>query len=97
VTNPPYIPTGVIQGLDKEVLEEPRVALDGGADGLSVARRIIAEAPAALKDSGALFMELGESQGAAALALLSPAVWAVRRLEKDFSGKARFVAAVKKR
>ena len=46
--NPPYIPAGVIPGLDSEVLREPRVALDGGADGLKVVRMIAADAPAAL-------------------------------------------------
>jgi len=95
VSNPPYIPTGVIAGLDKEVLAEPRLALDGGADGLAVAREIMAAAPAALKRGGALFMELGDTQGPAAVKLLDGATWKVRKVIKDLNEKKRFVCAVK--
>ncbi len=96
VSNPPYIPTGVIAGLDKEVRSEPRLALDGGADGLSVAREIIAAAPAALKKGGALLLELGDTQGPLALTLLAEKVWKERRVIKDLNGKQRFVRAIKK-
>ncbi|MFA7009044.1 MAG: peptide chain release factor N(5)-glutamine methyltransferase [Elusimicrobiales bacterium] len=96
VSNPPYIPTGVIAGLDKEVLAEPRLALDGGADGLDIARAIIASAPAALKKGGALLLELGDTQGPAALELLDGKLWKGRRVIKDLNGKQRFVKAVKK-
>jgi len=95
VSNPPYIPTGVIAGLDKEVLSEPRLALDGGPDGLAVAREIIAQAPAALKRGGALFMELGDTQGPAAVKLLDKRIWKTRRVIKDLNGKQRFVCAVR--
>ncbi len=95
VSNPPYIPTGVIAGLDKEVLAEPRLALDGGPDGLAVARVIIAQAPAALKKGGALLMELGDTQGAAAVKLLDDGTWKIRKVIKDLNGKKRFVCAVK--
>jgi len=96
VSNPPYIPTGVIPGLDKEVLAEPRLALDGGPDGLAVARVIMAQAPAALKKGGALFMELGDTQGPVAVKLLDERTWRVRRVIKDLNGKKRFVSAVKR-
>jgi release factor glutamine methyltransferase len=95
VSNPPYIPTGVIAGLDKEVLAEPRLALDGGPDGLAVARVIMAQAPAALKRGGALFMELGDTQGPAAVKLLAGGTWKTREVIKDLNGKKRFVRAVK--
>ena len=96
VSNPPYIPTGVIAGLDKEVLSEPRVALDGGPDGLAVAGEIISAAPAALKKGGALLLELGDTQGTRALKLLDGKIWKERNAVKDLNGKRRFVIAVKK-
>ena len=96
VSNPPYIPTGVIAGLDKEVLSEPRLALDGGADGLAVAREIIAGAPAALKRGGALLLELGDTQGPLAVKLLDEKIWKDRKVIKDLNGKQRFVRAVRK-
>lgn len=96
VSNPPYIPTGVIPGLDKEVLAEPRLALDGGTDGLAVAREIIAQAPAALRKGGALFMELGDTQGPVAVKLLDKKTWKTRKVIPDLNGKKRFVCGVKK-
>jgi len=95
VSNPPYIPTGVIAGLDKEVLAEPRLALDGGADGLAVAREIIAQAPRALKKRGALLLELGDTQGPAAVKLLDKKIWKTREVVNDLNGRRRFVRAVK--
>lgn len=94
VSNPPYIPTGVIAGLDREVRAEPLVALDGGADGLAVAARIIEQAPETLNSGGALFMELGDTQASAAAGLLDRKVWKVRGIIKDLNGKRRFLRAV---
>jgi release factor glutamine methyltransferase len=63
VSNPPYIPTAEIERLEPEVREyEPRMALDGGHDGLEVVRRLIAEAPDLLVQGGWLVMELGPGQ-----------------------------------
>lgn len=53
VSNPPYIASGDIDGLQAEVRKEPRVALDGGPDGLEVVRRILKGAPKALVEIGA--------------------------------------------
>ncbi|HOI41516.1 MAG TPA: peptide chain release factor N(5)-glutamine methyltransferase [Elusimicrobiales bacterium] len=89
--NPPYIPAGAIAGLDPEVLREPRVALDGGGDGLKVVRMIAADAPAALRPGGFLVMEVCDGQAPAALELLSGPDWAERASYRDFSGKERFV------
>lgn len=96
VSNPPYIPTGIIGGLDKEVQAEPLLALDGGRDGLRIVRSIISQAPASLKKGGALFLELGDRQAAAALELLAPRYWRRRGLVKDLCGKKRFVFGIKK-
>ncbi|HTF57654.1 MAG TPA: peptide chain release factor N(5)-glutamine methyltransferase [Planctomycetota bacterium] len=53
VSNPPYIPTADIDGLDPEVRKEPRIALDGGPDGLAFVRRILKGAKRALVEIGA--------------------------------------------
>lgn len=63
VSNPPYIPSGDIKGLQREIHCEPRLALDGGEDGLDFYRRIIDEAPQFLKPGGLLMMEMGYGQG----------------------------------
>ena len=68
VANPPYVPTGAIDLLPPEArTHEPRVALDGGADGLDVLRRVVAQAPAWLAPGGQLLVELGEHQVPAAV------------------------------
>ncbi|HEX5406208.1 MAG TPA: putative protein N(5)-glutamine methyltransferase [Pseudonocardiaceae bacterium] len=63
VANTPYVPTESIELLPPEArLHEPRVALDGGADGLDVVRRVAAEAGEWLAPGGSLFVEAGERQ-----------------------------------
>lgn len=65
VSNPPYIETGVIDTLDSTVKDyEPRIALDGGGDGLMFYRRIAALAPRILKRGGMLCFEIGFNQAA---------------------------------
>ncbi|MGH2458113.1 MAG: peptide chain release factor N(5)-glutamine methyltransferase [Chloroflexota bacterium] len=66
VANLPYVPSGEIDRLQPEVRREPRVALDGGPDGLDLYRRLLAQAPSVLGPRGALFAEIGDGQGAAA-------------------------------
>ena len=61
-TNPPYIAKSEFSGLQKEGLAEPRIAIDGGEDGLDFYRRMIPEAPRFLKPNGALLMEIGYGQ-----------------------------------
>jgi len=58
-SNPPYIPTGELSGLQREVRFEPRIALDGGADGLDFYRRIAEGAVDHLNPGGAIFLEVG--------------------------------------
>ena len=62
VSNPPYIETEEIKKLSKEVQSEPRLALDGGEDGLMFYRRIISNASMYLKDEGYLALEIGYNQ-----------------------------------
>ncbi len=96
VSNPPYIPTRVIPGLAPEVLSEPRVALDGGGDGLDVARMLVRLAPSRLRKGGALILELGEDQVWGLLAAMPRALWKDKRTHKDLRGVERFVFARKK-
>ncbi|MGB6063367.1 MAG: peptide chain release factor N(5)-glutamine methyltransferase [Desulfomonilaceae bacterium] len=60
--NPPYIPSDVIPTLDPEINFEPRKALDGGPDGLSVIRRLVSQAGNYLTENGALIIEIGSEQ-----------------------------------
>ncbi len=62
LTNPPYIPTGDLAGLQEEVKHEPQLALDGGADGLVFYRRLAQKAADHLKPGGFLAMEFGIHQ-----------------------------------
>ena len=62
VSNPPYIPTLAIEGLEPEIQHEPRISLDGGKDGLDFYRRIVAGAPNYLNKCGFLIMEMGFRQ-----------------------------------
>jgi release factor glutamine methyltransferase len=62
ISNPPYIPTAQIKKLQIELSYEPKVALDGGSDGLDFYRKIIFEAPRYLKKRGLLIMEMGFKQ-----------------------------------
>ena len=62
VSNPPYIKTSVIKTLDSEVQKEPKLALDGGVDGLKFYREIINNAYKYLKNEGYLCLEIGYDQ-----------------------------------
>jgi len=71
VSNPPYVSAEMMAGLQREVRDhEPLVALSPGADGLSVIRRLMVEAPEFLKDDGYLVMEIGFDQSEAVKALV---------------------------
>lgn len=62
VSNPPYVPTQVMEGLSREVMDyEPALALDGGDDGLDIFRRLLDVCNAALKPGGAFAFELHET------------------------------------
>jgi len=94
VSNPPYLPTGLVPELPPEVrTHEPVVALDGGADGLALIRRITAIAHRALRASGVLVVETaGGAQATAAAALLRTADFAQVAVRADLAGVDRFVA-----
>ena len=65
ISNPPYIPTDELKNLQDEVKREPKIALDGGADGLNFYRKIIMESPKFLFSGGLLAVEVGINQATA--------------------------------
>lgn len=93
VCNPPYIKSGEIPFIQKEVREhEPRVALDGGEDGLEFYRRIARDVRSYLAKDGMLIMECGEGQANEILQIFPKRDYAI--VLKDFSGVERFVKIV---
>jgi release factor glutamine methyltransferase len=92
VSNPPYIPSGVIETLMPEVRDhEPRQALDGMEDGLHFYRRIIADSVRFLKGGGKLLFEIGFDQGDAVKSLMEQAGYLEVRVIKDYAGLDRVV------
>lgn len=95
VSNPPYIPTKVIESLEEEVrLYDPFSALDGKEDGLYFYRILAKESPRFLKDGGWIYMEIGHDQSASVEALLKEAGFEEIRTEKDLAGLDRVVCGV---
>lgn len=95
VSNPPYIPTKVIEGLEAEVrLHDPFSALDGKEDGLYFYRILAKESPHFLKKGGWLYMEIGHDQSVAVEALLKDAGFEKIRTEKDLAGLDRVVCGM---
>ena len=107
VSNPPYIPSGEITGLEEEVRKEPYLALDGGRDGLEAISAIVADSPRLLKPGGLLALELGAGQAHAVREILerpgpvlspaaaagSSALFTDVRIHKDLQGVERIVTA----
>ena len=91
VSNPPYIPSAEIAGLAPEVRCEPHLALDGGADGLAVVRRLVDEARRVLGDGGVLAMEIGAGQADEVARLLTDAAYINLGARKDLAGVDRVV------
>lgn len=95
VANLPYIPSGAMAALPLNVQTfEPKLALDGGMDGLEIVREVIADASMALREGGGLFLEIGEEQGAAVEALLGELEFEQIRVHHDLTQRPRFATAV---
>lgn len=91
VSNPPYIETETIIGLQKEVRSyEPELALDGGTDGLDFYKIITAKAPEYLNNLGWLAFEIGFNQGARVSALMEESFINIQVI-KDYGGNDRVV------
>lgn len=96
VSNPPYIPTAVMESLSSEVAEfEPALALDGGADGLDVFRRLAPQALDFLKQGGVFACELHETCLDDAASIAGDAGFAEVRVVSDLTGRPRVLVAKK--
>jgi len=94
VSNPPYIPTNDIAGLDPGVRDhEPALALDGGPDGLRVIERLAEQALSLLAPGGRLLVEIGAGQEEGARGVLTRAGFTVESVRKDGGGHPRVVRA----
>lgn len=97
VSNPPYIKTDVIRSLQTDVKEfEPKLALDGGIDGLLFYRRITKESRAQLLDEGMLIYEIGFDQGEKVKGIMLDAGFKGIKIIKDLQGLDRIVLGFKK-
>lgn len=93
-SNPPYIPTEVVRGLEPEVKDhEPWMALDGAEDGLAFYRRIAHESKAWLNPGACIYLEIGYDQGEAVSRLLEAAGFCNIEVIKDLPGLDRVVRA----
>ena len=95
VSNPPYIPTKVYEKLDSLVIDnEPRIALDGGLDGLDIFRKILEQCRWMIEDGGLFVFELYETCLDLASELARSAGLKRVSVMKDLAGKDRFLVAV---
>jgi release factor glutamine methyltransferase len=93
VANAPYLPTGILPSLPREVFAfEPRQALDGGPDGMDVIRRLLTAAPAALRPGGRLVLEIGEDQAGPLAALMTAGGFVDVASRDDLRGVRRYLA-----
>lgn len=90
VSNPPYIRTGDLSSLQREVRKEPRLALDGGEDGFSFYRKILAALPARLTAGGSLLFEVGDGQAGGVASMMADSFETVQVL-RDLFGTDRVV------
>ncbi len=94
VSNPPYIASAEIATLQPEVRDhDPRLALDGGADGLDFYRVLSADAGSRVNPGGAVMVEFGDDQGPAIRGMFLAHGWLVDELLPDYSGRERILIA----
>ena len=94
VSNPPYIPSQEIETLQPEVREyDPRVALDGGEDGLAFYRTFASQAKNFLRPAGKLMLEFGDGQEEKLQPLFADQGWHVEAIEPDHTGHPRILVA----
>ncbi len=98
VSNPPYVTTAEMDTLPPDVrLHEPRRALDGGADGLDIVRRIISDSQHRLRSGGAMLLEISSEQATAVQDLFAQAgAFEPAVVAKDLAGHGRVVWAKKR-
>ncbi len=94
VSNPPYVTAAEYEVLDPRVRDfEPRTALVGGEAGLDLYDAFVGDAMNVLRPGGAIFLEIGESQGAALRRMLQDYGFSDVAIERDFAGRDRYASA----
>jgi len=94
VANTPYVPTEAIAMMPPEARDhEPRVALDGGADGLDLVRRLIEQAIPRLESGARMLLEIGHGQAATVAEIFAAHGYRDIAIHKDYPGIERFVSA----
>jgi len=97
VSNPPYIKNADLKYLDKNVIGfEPRLALDGGLDGLSVIQKVIEKSSKLIKKNGILVLEMAFDQKDKVMKILKKEGFYVKKIIKDLANKDRCITAIKK-
>jgi len=94
VSNPPYIPSHELHSLPSDVQNEPKLALDGGTDGLEFYRRIISRAPEFLKAGGKIIFEIGWNQASAVKDILENSGFTQIEVRKDYAGFDRVISGI---
>lgn len=90
VSNPPYVATAEIETLQADIRNhEPRLALDGGLDGMAVISKLVPQAHGCLRPGGWLFMEIGEDQGERMKTLMKQSGFERVEVQKDLNGHDR--------
>jgi len=93
-SNPPYVDEDDLKDLPTEVRDhEPRVALDGGAEGIREIARLIEDLPEHMNSNGLLLLEIGSGQGNPVVEMLEEAGFTDVRMELDLAGKSRYAVA----
>lgn len=92
--NLPYIPSGEIAGLSREVRKDPVLALDGGPDGMDIIRRFLVDVRPFLESEALIALEVGHDQGPPVAALAEAQGFQQVRLMADLAGIERFVLAI---
>ena len=94
ISNPPYIAAAEIETLQPEVRDfDPRLALDGGTDGLDFYRRLATQAKDFLKPGGKVMVEFGDGQADAIRKIFETEKWIVEAVKEDYSQRARILIA----
>ncbi len=96
ISNPPYIERANLKNLDKDVVNfEPRIALDGGIDGLSEIRKVINKSTELIKINGKLILEIGFNQKEEVKKILKNKGFYINKVLKDYAGKDRCIVSTK--
>ena len=97
VSNPPYIKNANLKYLEKNVIGfEPRLALDGGLEGLSVIQKVIKKSSKLIKKNGTLVLEIAFDQKVKVMEILKKEGFYIKKIIKDLSNKERCITAIKK-